>query len=122
MTGMHEVYVRPVAYEVSVWPEEAFDDPARAMNASDARVTVARVEGVEGIRWAIYRGGTGSGVCLSRSGKWDFEPIPSSRSFHWLRQHRYASLEDAIERARKAAPAVEINGRTALELAVSSRA
>jgi hypothetical protein len=114
--GFCEVHVRPVAYEVSVWPEDAFDDPGRAMNAAVYCVTVARVPGFEGIRWAVYRGGAGSGVCLSRSGRWDREPIPSSRTEHWLRQHRYASLEDAIERAKKAAPEVEINGRTAREL------
>lgn len=113
----YEVHVRPVAYEVSVWPEEAFDDPARAMNASDWCVTVCRVTGFDGIRWAIYQRGAYSRVCLSRSGQWHDEPIPSSRTDSWLRNHRFVSLEDAIERAKKAAPFVEINGRTALELA-----
>lgn len=112
----YEVFVRPVAYEVSVWPEEAFDDPHRAMNASEWCVTVARVTGFKGIRWAVYRGGIGSRLCLNRDGRWDAEPLPSYRSDAWLGRHRFASLEDAIERAKVAAPAVTINGRTALEL------
>jgi hypothetical protein len=115
-----EVHVRPVAYEVTVWPEDAFGDPGQAMNASEWCVTVARVPGFKGIRWAIYRGGYGSGVCLNRAGDWDREPIPSGRSENWLHQHRFASLEDAIERAKVAAPSVTINGRTALELALDS--
>jgi len=116
MNGACEVYVRPVAYEVSVWPEDAFDDPHRAMNASEWCVTVARVPGFEGIRWAIYRGTIGSRVCLSRDGRWDPEPIPSSRTKTWLHKHRFASLEDAIERAKRAAPDVLINGYRAHEL------
>jgi len=121
VSGPPEVHVRPVAYEVSVWPEDAFGDPARAMNASLWCVTVTRVPGIKGIRWAIYRGKAGSGVCLSRGGSWDFEPVPSSRTENWLSQHLYATLEDAIERARKAAPFVKVSGRTALELAEASR-
>lgn len=111
-----EVFVRPVAFEVTVWPEDAYNDPARAMNASTWHVTVAQVTGFHGVTWAIYRGAAGSGVCLSVGGSWDREPIPSSRTDDWLSQHRFYSLENAIERAKLAAPRVEINGYTAAEL------
>jgi len=112
MNGVIEVHVRPVVYEVTVWPEAAYDDPAAAMNASEWCVRVEQTPGFDGIRWAIRW----AGRCLSRSGRWDLEPIPSSRTDHWKRQHRYASLEDAIERAKRQAPEVAMNGYTARAL------
>lgn len=74
-----EIYTRVTAYEVTVWPEDAYDDPATAMDASTWHVTVECVPGFEGIRWAVRAGSR----CLGADGEWDREPIPSSRTPEW---------------------------------------
>lgn len=53
--------------------------------------------------------------CLSSSGKWDREMLPSSYTDAWLRRHRF-QLDDALRRAREAAPGIVVNGRTLSQL------
>ena len=43
--------------------------------------------------WAIRRDGDG---CLSKSGSWDWEPQPSSRTDKWLLLHRWSDRDEAI--------------------------
>ena len=40
--------------------------------------------------------------CLSKTGEWDFEPIPSSRTEEYLSSHRFGTFEEALVAARKA--------------------
>jgi len=103
-----EVYERPVAFEVSVWPP----GHGACIDSSTWCVTVAdRGRG----KWAVLRGGSGSKACLSSDGKWEREPIPSERDDDWLAAHRY-SLDDALRLAREHAPKVTLNGLTAVEV------
>lgn len=46
--------------------------------------------------WAVC---DASGNCLSKSGRMDYEPLPSSRSYEWLRDHRWNSADEAIKAA-----------------------
>ena len=46
-------------------------------------------------RWAVKRDGC---ECLSVSGKWDYEPLPSSRTDEWMAAHRF-DYEEAVARA-----------------------
>ena len=52
---------------------------------------------------------------LSRKGKWVYEPMPSSRTPAWVKNHRFG-LQEAIELARKHAGTMEINGRSVEEI------
>lgn len=38
---------------------------------------------------------------LSKSGDWDWRPIPSSRTDEWLAGHRFGSLDEAIAAWRR---------------------
>jgi hypothetical protein len=58
-----------------------------------------------GDRWAITR----LGYCLSVRGKWDEEPLPSSRTEHFKIRHRF-SFQEAMERLAPALETVVING------------
>lgn len=57
------------------------------------------------IKWAVrWRH-----LVLHRSGRWDWEPQPSSRTDRWLASHRF-TFETAMKLAKKAAPLLSING------------
>lgn len=104
---MAEVYERPVAYEVSVWPEGE-----ESINRHTWSVYVSyRGHG----KWAVLVGGENSKRCLDAQGRWDWESIPSERTGEWLASHRFR-LEDALALAREHAPKVKRNGKTALEV------
>jgi hypothetical protein len=45
---------------------------------------------------------------------WVYEPLPSSRTDEWLAEHR-GTYEQALRLARKHAPIIKINGRTAAQ-------
>ncbi len=62
-------------------------------------------------KWAV----THFASVLSRKGKWEYEPMPSSRTAAWLKSHRF-DLKEAIELARKHAGTMEINGRSVEEI------
>lgn len=57
--------------------------------------------------WAVVR----LGQCLSRTGTWDYESIPSERTDEWLADHRF-DLDTALKLAKEAAPLVTVNGFT----------
>lgn len=87
---------RVTEYVVSAVPEDLIPD-AFAWN-----VTVEwRSEGLWAVKWGPY--------CLSIRGKWDHEPIPSSRTNAWLAAHRFIE-QDALRRAHEMAPTVRVNG------------
>jgi hypothetical protein len=107
-----EVYERPTAIEVTIWPEDA-----ECLDAFTWCVTVAyRGRG----KWAVLRGDSGSRVCLGRDGKWDHEPSPSSRDDDWLADHRFGK-DEALALAREWAPKVDINGYEAVEVLARHR-
>lgn len=56
-------------------------------------------------RWAVTR----HGRCLSFSGEWDYESIPSERGDEWLEDHRF-SMDEALDLAKKHAPLTRVNG------------
>lgn len=59
-------------------------------------VKVERAQQMEGpAKWAVRR----SGNVLSRSGEWDWEPTPSSRTHEWLAEHRFDTASEAIDAA-----------------------
>ncbi len=63
----------------------------------DVRVEAARqIDG--STLWAVRL----RGYCLSRSGEWAFEPIPSSRDAAFLAEHRWPDRDEAIEAATAA--------------------
>lgn len=62
-------------------------------------------------RWAVTRHGN----CLSRSGEWDYESMPSSRTDDWLAEFRF-TYDEAIEAAAKVAPTLKVNGMSVQEV------
>ena len=85
-------------YTVSLLPR---DDP----NGRNFNITV-EYRGDD--KWAIcwFR------QCLSATGEWDWESIPSERTEEWLAAHRF-DLDVALRLAKTAAPGVTCNGITA---------
>jgi len=53
--------------------------------------------------WAVCR----DGRCLNHAGVWEIEPAPSQRTYSWLRGHRYADCDTALQSAVLALPAVQ---------------
>lgn len=99
---------RASEYKVSIFSEE--DDPEGELGLWHYSLTVAyRGRGL----WAVLDGSN----CLSKSGTWDYEMRPSSREDDWLAEHRFP-LGEALELARKTAPHMEINGRSASEVKI----
>lgn len=46
----------------------------------------------EGVKWAVkWRG-----RCIGKKGKWEFEPIPSSRTDKFYARCRFDSIEEAL--------------------------
>lgn len=97
---MAELRVDVTQYTVSLFPRDSIDG-----SVFDVRVEYRGYD-----RWAILRGA----ACLSRSGRWEYERLPSSRGEKWLAEHRFERAE-ALALACRVAPDVRINGRTALE-------
>jgi hypothetical protein len=112
---MTEIFIKPVRYEVSVFPPDMHDAPASAMDAGTWVVTVEdRGHG----KWAvIYGSGGRRPMVLSnqRGGEWDYEPIPSSRTDEWLDAHRF-DLDTALKHAEQQAPFIKWNGMTAMDV------
>ncbi|MFI8535398.1 hypothetical protein ACIGMX_34775 [Streptomyces aquilus] len=93
--------VEATRYEVSLFPQ---DHDAR-------RHFTITIEWRGPDSWAVLDGP----YCLGRDGEWEYEPLPSSRDDEWRAAHRF-DLATAQELAKKAAPYLVVNGRTALEI------
>jgi len=89
---------RPTTYEVSCLPQDHPDGFSWAL----------RVEYRGRGKWAVLRSGK---RCLSSTGEWDWESIPSEREDDWLATHRF-DLDTALRLAQEAAPHVVVNGLT----------
>jgi hypothetical protein len=110
---MTEIFIKPVRYEVSVFPPAMQAAPGSAMDAGMWLVTVDD----RGLgKWAVIYGSAGGrGRVLSTRGEWDFEPIPSSRTDEWLDAHRF-DLDTALKHAEQQAPFIKWNGMTAMDV------
>lgn len=106
-----EVTARSTTYEVTILPDDPNDGDLWSNEVQYAGAHHFGQPKPVDEQWAIRLRGH---WCLSRTGTWDMESIPSERTDEWLTEHRF-SLEDALERAKKEAPHVLINGKTALE-------
>lgn len=93
--------VRPTEYTVSLLPDDDVNHHVFAIT----------VQYRGGGRWAVTRG---EHACLGRDGTWAQGVKPYDRGDDWLAAHRF-DRETAIELAREAAPAVMVNGITALQ-------
>lgn len=100
--GVDGVDVLATSYQVSILPR---DD----INRSSWSLTVAH-RGHD--RYAVV---DRLDRCLSRSGDWAYEPIPSERTDEWKAEHRF-SRDQALQLAVEHAPNVVCNGKTAIEL------
>lgn len=49
--------------------------------------------------WSVYNE---SDRRLSRSGDWDYQPLPSNRSAEWIAEHSWPTMRAAVDAARKA--------------------
>lgn len=98
---MTDPEVRATEYQVSVVPED-----------HELYETLVVTVQWRSPRWAVLR----RRWCLGVDGVWDLEMIPSERSAEWIRRHRF-DLDQALELAKAAAPAVTVNGRNAVEWA-----
>lgn len=91
--------------------------------AAEYEVTVLPRDDINRASWTVcvsYRGNERYAVkhyshCLSRSGTWDYEALPSEREDGWLAEHRF-ELAEALRLAAEHAPNVVTNGRTAVEV------
>jgi len=96
-------------YTVSVLPEGHHDEDMFSL-------TVDRAPQMDGtVLWAVRH----LSSCLNRSGEWSYEPIPSSRTAGWLKQHRFEFIE-AMRLAYVAAPEITLNGMVAKDLAAEA--
>ena len=91
------VVVQATRYSVCAMP---LDNP-------EAHSFTITVEWRGGDRWAVCW----IDKCLSASGSWTHERLPSGRSEEFKRRHRF-DLETALALARKVAPTLVVNGRT----------
>lgn len=55
-------------------------------------VTLDHVDGYDGVRWAIRQ----VGCCLNKRGKWEREPMPSSRTDAFKRRCRWLTAGEAL--------------------------
>lgn len=81
------------------------------INATDEPEFEVHVEYAGYDRWAIRHGGR----CLSKDGRWDWEPLPSSRTDAWLQSHRFTEGE-ALRIAEEQAVTVTVNGLMAADV------
>ena len=96
-----EVDVLVTEYEVSILPRDDINRSAWSLNVA------YRGHGLYAV--IAHR------CCLSSSGSWDYEVIPSEREDEWIAEHRFP-LEEALQLAAEHAPNVVCNGMTAVEL------
>lgn len=99
---MPDTHTRPTRYEVSCLPETHID-------AGHFTVTV-EYRGRD--RWAVLQRGR---WCLSTTGEWGYESIPSERTDEWLAAHRF-DLDTALRLAREQAPRMTVNGHTVTDV------
>ena len=101
MSGMSEVVGRSGVHgesEKAMTTEDltigSYWFPSANYHTRPGEVQAVRVVNREGVHsWAVRCGGS----CMSRSGTWTIEPIPSSRTDAWIRSHRFESAQQALD-------------------------
>jgi hypothetical protein len=93
-----EPTVRTTRYEVSCLPPDM-------INADSFTI---QVEFRDHDKWAVLLRNM---WCLSSSGEWEWEPLPSEREDEWLAEHRF-DLDTALRLAKERAPLITVNGHT----------
>src|SRR5690606_16891884 len=80
----------------------------QSQDREDAEVTAYALPNGTTVERTMQRDGSflwavrdGLKKCLSKSGEWDYEPFPSSRTEEWLDQHRFSTAQEAIDHARR---------------------
>lgn len=68
------------------------------------RVTVELTRSEEGVILYAVRS---DGDCLSRGGRWRYEPFPSNRTAEFFKHYRFPTFEEACEAAVKACAKLE---------------
>jgi hypothetical protein len=91
-----DVYVKVSGYVVSRIPDDTPDHSPWSI----------KVEAAGHGRWAVRN----SGYCLNKSGTWEYEPQPSSRTDEWLDTVRWDDADSAIAAAVLAEPDLCWNG------------
>lgn len=100
-----KIEIQPGKYHVTALPEGHFDRFTWAL-------TVEYTGNPHSDRkWAVRR----NGWCLSRSGEWPYEPLPSERDEEWLEAHRF-TLTEAKRAARRELPKLVVNGLTVQDI------
>lgn len=109
-TQQAEVTVRPSRYTVSALP-------GGGINSSLYSITVEERGQLNGqVLWSACW----MGRCLNAKGRWDYEPIPSSRTDKWIAKHRF-NLDTALALAKEAALLLEVNGLTVADAVARSK-
>lgn len=99
-------------YADSVGPTAWASWQARAalqsQDREDAEVTAYALPGGISVEQCMQRYGTFLWAvrdsfknCLSKSGEWDYEHLPRSRTDDWIAHHRFESAAEAIDHARR---------------------
>lgn len=106
-TGVTGVSVRPVAYKVTIWPDD--------VHCMDQALWCVSVQDEGFGNWSVRRGSmSGSAPVLGRDWLWHHENQPSERTPEEIAQHRFTH-DDATERAKEIAARVWVQGMTAAE-------
>lgn len=109
-TQQPEVSVRPSRYTVSALP-------GGGINGHLCSITVEERGQLDGeVLWSACW----LGRCLNAQGRWDYEPIPSSRTDTWINKHRF-DLDTTLALAKKAALLLEVNGITVAQAIARSK-
>ncbi|RIH58225.1 hypothetical protein D3C59_33845 [Streptomyces sp. SHP22-7] len=58
--------------------------------------------------------------CLSNTGDWDYEHVPSERTDEWIATHRF-DLDTALRLAKEQARLIIVNGRTVTDALAGGR-
>jgi hypothetical protein len=109
---MSEVTVMPTQYLVTMLPVDDEEATIWALNVEWCGIPYnAATDHPEDRVWAVRR----IGRCLSRTGRWVWEPIPSSRTPTFYKRHRF-TFEEAVAAAKRELPKLRINGLTSEDL------
>lgn len=100
-TTAPEVVVQATRYEVSVLP----------LGDINRRYFTLYVE-LRGDQWAITNG---FGECMEGDGLWSHDSAPSEDAEKWRARNRFG-FDTALALAKKYAPQIAVNGRTAADM------
>lgn len=83
---------------VEDWQPVSWIRRSEPRGPGDDPMEINATRGPYGQKYAVRR----AGGCLAKSGKWRFEPQPSSRTDAFLKACRFDTLAEAVAAAEKA--------------------